>query len=259
MPFTSESLPANLSHKLTVMSILTTCYAVNPNELLPVLWLGSECCYHSNHVSHGVFQYKFLSGDFRELNALSDLHHLLRVTMLKPWWASVLPLVPTWGGYSWQTVILTWQSSKKKKKSHLAANRNSFFLFRGRPQSRGGKLASLSAGLFPRLTSSSSHRALLLLGSRSLTLNAALSSFQWIDRISFLLNSLICSVCVTRCIKWPCVVKCRQHAVGSGLVMEQFPEEQRPDILQVGEKGWDISLMHSLELKRELSMYQHQY
>lgn len=227
MSVTAERLPANLPHKLTVMSVLTTCYAVNPNELLPVLRSGSGCCYLSNHCSHRVFQCKSFTGDFREPNALSHLHHLLRVTMLQPWWASVLPPVPTWGGYSWHLTAFQ-KKLRKKKTSHLAASRNSFFLFGGRPQSRGGKLGSLSVGPIPRLTSSSSRRAPLLLGSRSVTLNAALCSFQWIDRVSFLLNSLICSVYVTCCIKWPCVVKCRQHVVGSALVRGQFPK--RPHI-----------------------------
>lgn len=97
----------------------------------------------------GVFHRRSLSGDFREQDALCDLHHLPRVAKLQPWWASVLPPVPTWGGYSWQTALLTWQPSRKAT-IWLPAEVTFFPLFSEvGPSQEEGSLALWVLGPFP--------------------------------------------------------------------------------------------------------------
>lgn len=63
----------------------------------------------------------------------------------------------------------------------------------------------------------------LILGSRSVSLNRAQCSLQWIDGVSISLNSLICNVYFTHCVVWPPVVKGGEHAVCSGWVRNCSP------------------------------------
>lgn len=117
-------------------------------------WSEPGRCDFSNHLCRGVSHRKSLSGDFRERGVVRDLHHLPSVTELQPWWASVLPPVPTWGGYSWQLALLTWQPSRKAT-IWLPAKVTFLFSFFSLPFSEvgpsqeEGSLALWALGAFP--------------------------------------------------------------------------------------------------------------
>lgn len=91
-------------------------------------------------------------------------------------------------------------------RNHLATSRNT--------SHSGGRtqVKMREAWLFKSWSNSQTQSQLMLqgpliLGSRSVTLSRALCSFQWIDWLSFLLNSLICGVFFTDCTMWPCGLK----------------------------------------------------
>lgn len=98
------------------------------------------------------------------------------------------------------------------ERNHLAPSWNGLFQFWGRPRVKMRK-----AWLFKSWANSQTFwqhvpQGPLILGSWSVALNGALCSFHWIVGVSFLLNSLICSIYFTCCVmllyevKWEHVV-----------------------------------------------------